>query len=224
MRISVVIPALNEALALPETLHALQGQAGEWELEVVVVDGGSHDATQSIAHAAGLRVLTGACGRSAQMNQGAEAATGEVLLFLHADTVLPSKALQLIANTISEGFLWGHFDVQIQGVSPMLKIVALCMNMRSRLTGITTGDQAIFVTRGAFQSIGGFLHQPLMEDIELSRSLKRLMPPACLHARVTTSGRRWESRGVWRTVLLMWRLRLAYWSGVPVERLASLYQ
>jgi rSAM/selenodomain-associated transferase 2 len=156
------------------------------------------------------------------MNAGAAVAQGEALVFLHADTRLPPDAVALIQAALRER-LWGRFDVRIAGRPPVLKLVALLMNLRSRLTGIATGDQAIFVHREVFTVLGGFLDQPLMEDIALSQQLKRLGPPACLRQRVLTSGRRWESQGPWRTVLLMWRLRFDYWRGVPVAALAARY-
>lgn len=224
MRVSIVIPTLNEAQALPATLHALRGQLGGIAVDVVVVDANSADATQCIARTAGVNVLNAPRGRAVQMNRGAHATRGEVLLFLHADTQLPPDALQQLTHALTKGHLWGRFDVQIVGHAPLLKVVGYCMNMRSRLSGIATGDQAIFVTRAAFTAVAGFPVQPLMEDIALSRQLKRLGKPACLRTRVATSGRRWEARGMWRTIWLMWRLRFAYWRGVSPEQLAALYQ
>jgi rSAM/selenodomain-associated transferase 2 len=157
------------------------------------------------------------------MNAGAALAKGDALLFLHADTELPAQALSVIELALRRR-RWGRFDVALAGRPWMLRLIAAMMNLRSRLTGIATGDQAIFVARAAFGAVGGFPDQPLMEDIELSRRLKRLGPPACLSDRVVTSGRRWENHGVWRTVLLMWRLRFDYWRGVPAERLALRYR
>lgn len=224
MRVSIVIPALNEAAALPGTLQSLQQQMDVQAWEVLVVDGASSDATCTIAQMNGAKVLHAPRGRAVQMNRGAAASAGDVLLFLHADTRLPPDALQQLTQAISSGYSWGRFDVQIQGQSPWLKVVGHGMNVRSRVSGIATGDQAIFVTRAAFNAVGGFPPQPLMEDIALSSQLKRLGRPACLRARLITSGRRWEAHGIWRTILLMWRLRLAYWCGVSPERLATLYQ
>ena len=158
------------------------------------------------------------------MNTGALQATGDVLLFLHADTLLPPDADRLICQALAAGKAWGRFDVRIDGRPRLLRVIAWLMNVRSRWTGIATGDQAIFMTRAAFDAVGGFPVQPLMEDIEMSRRLLRLSRPACLRAHVLTSGRRWESGGVWWTILLMWRLRFAYWRGVAPERLAALYR
>jgi rSAM/selenodomain-associated transferase 2 len=158
------------------------------------------------------------------MNAGAKPAQGDILLFLHADTLLPHDADHLLRDAMAMGALWGRFDVRIAGTPRMLRVVAWCMNARSRWSGIATGDQAMFVRRDVFEHIGGFPEQALMEDIELSKRLCRLMSPACLHARVITSGRRWETRGVWTTLWLMWRLRWRYWRGEAPEQLARAYQ
>ena len=159
------------------------------------------------------------------MNVGAQAATGTLLLFLHADTRLPDGALNQVRSALASGeHDWGRFDVAIEGRSRLFPLIALMMNWRSRLSGIATGDQAIFVRCARFDAVGGFADQPLMEDIELSRRLRRRGRPACLRARVVTSGRRWERHGVWRTVLLMWWLRLLYWMGVSPQRLVQAYR
>jgi rSAM/selenodomain-associated transferase 2 len=188
-----------------------------------VVDGHSQDDTVRKAAPLADAVLTAPAGRARQMNAGAAASQGDVLLFLHADTRLPEGADRLIGAAIGNGAGWGRFDVRIEGKPRMLRVVAALMNARSRLTGIATGDQAIFVRRDVFDRVGGFPDQPLMEDIELSLRLRRLCPPACLRQRVVTSGRRWESRGVWRTIFLMWRLRWRYWRGEPAQALAEAY-
>lgn len=224
MNLSIVIPVLNEADKLPRLLARLVPLRA-CGTEIVVVDGGSDDGSDEHAKRAGVTVIRSARGRARQMNAGAAHANGSALLFLHADTALPPFADQLVTAALHGGkHVWGRFDVAIEGRARMLRVVAALMNGRSRLTGIATGDQAIFVTRAAFDAVGGFPDLPLMEDVELSRRLKALSPPACLRQRVTTSGRRWESRGVWRTIVLMWRLRFAYWRGVPAERLASRYR
>lgn len=222
MRLSVVVPVLNEAGGLPRLLEALSDLD---DTEVIVVDGGSHDSSVELARAAGASVIETPPGRARQMNAGAASSGGAVLLFLHADTRLPDRADQLVRSALADRRrAWGRFDVVIEGRPRILRVVAWMMNARSRLTGIATGDQAIFVTREAFDAVGGFPEQPLMEDIELSRRLLAVSRPACLRQRVHTSGRRWEARGVWRTIGLMWRLRWDYWRGVPAEQLAERYR
>jgi rSAM/selenodomain-associated transferase 2 len=224
MRLSIIVPMLNEATGLPRLLTRLSLLKSQG-CEVLIVDGGSDDGCAELAARAGLQVLTSPRGRARQMNHGAVHAAGNVLLFLHADTVLPEGAIITIHRAMqSSGAVWGRFDVVIDGPHPMLRVVAKLMNLRSRWTGIATGDQAMFVTREAFNGAGGFPDQPLMEAIELSSRLLQLSRPACIDSAVLTSGRRWESRGLWRTILLMWRLRWAYWRGAPADQLAHLYR
>jgi rSAM/selenodomain-associated transferase 2 len=223
-RLSVVLPVLNEANGLGAALQALAPLLARGA-EVIVADGGSSDHSAALARAGGAQVINAPRGRALQMNAGAAQARGAMLLFLHADTRLPADADALITQALAGGScVWGRFDVSITGRPRMLRLIAALMNLRSRLTGIATGDQALFMTRAAFGAVGGFPAQPLMEDIEMSRRLRTLSRPACLRTKVQTSGRRWESRGVWRTVLLMWRLRFAYWRGASTERLAELYR
>lgn len=221
MKMSIIIPVLNEAAILPHTLAALPLRG--FGAEVILVDGGSTDESVALARRAGVRVVTSPPGRARQMNTGAAEARGELLLFLHADTRLPPGALSAVVQALSHRH-WGRFDITLGGRPPLLKLVAALINLRSRLTGIATGDQAIFVRRSSFEAIGGFPVQPLMEDIELSKRLKRLGPPACLWLKAHTSGRRWESRGVFRTIWLMWRLRFAYWRGADPALLARAYR
>ncbi|WP_434223250.1 TIGR04283 family arsenosugar biosynthesis glycosyltransferase [Sinimarinibacterium thermocellulolyticum] len=213
---------LNEAAQLPSLLEHLLPFVRRGT-EVVLVDGGSDDDSVALARAAGFTVLESAPGRARQMNLGARASRGEALLFLHADTRLPADALAAV-DTALRHHVWGRFDVSIAGRSPLLPMVAMLMNLRSRLSGIATGDQAIFMTRRAFDAVGGFPDQPLMEDLAICQSLKRLGRPACLKLRVTTSGRRWDTRGVWRTIALMWWLRWRYWRGASPEALAKAYR
>jgi rSAM/selenodomain-associated transferase 2 len=217
-RLSVVIPALNEAAGIARCLEALAPLRARGH-EVIVADGGSEDRTREIAAPLADRVIAAPRGRARQMNAGADAAAGDALLFLHADTRLPPEADHFIFGALEKKF-WGRFDVEIDSAHPLLHVVAFAMNLRSRLTGIATGDQAIFVRRAQFR---GFPDIPLMEDIAFCKAMKRVSRPACLRARVATSGRRWERDGVLRTVLLMWRLRLSYFLGASSDELARRY-
>jgi len=224
MKLSIVIPTLNEATqlrAILEPLRALQARGHE----VIVVDGGSSDTTTVIAREYAQRVIGSAPGRACQMNAGAAAASGDVVLFLHADTHLPAQADELIAAAlVNEKNMWGRFDVRLSGDYFLLRVVELFMNLRSRMSSIATGDQAMFVRRAAFIQLGGFPDIPLMEDIALCKLLKRRFLPVNLAARVVTSSRRWEQRGIIRTIVLMWRMRLAYALGASPHRLAKLYR
>ena len=262
--LSIIVPVLNEAAALPALLVQLQHLRHQG-CEVLMVDGGSTDTSGALIQAAGLKLVHAPAGRARQMNAGAAQASCQVLLFLHADTELPPgamdcvfEALGLVASSVSQPDVqsdmqsappkgahrghhkpmsslrgevsigphhcWGRFDVHITGQHWMLRPIARLMNLRSRYSGIATGDQAMFMTRAAFEAAGGFPDQPLMEDIELSKRLLQRSRPACVRRCVHTSGRRWETRGVWRTMLLMWRLRWAYWRGVPADVLARAYR
>lgn len=222
-RLSIVMPVLDEARVLSGHLEALQPLRGP-DCELVVVDGGSRDGTIEVARLLSDRVLAAPRGRGSQMNAGARAARGEVLLFLHADTDLPPRALEAVHAALTGGrHAWGRFDLAISGRPPLLRVVARLVSLRSRLTGVATGDQAIFVRRDAFEAAGGFPEIALMEDVALSKALRRITPPACLRLRATTSGRRWETRGVLRTILLMWRLRFLYWLGADPAALARRY-
>jgi rSAM/selenodomain-associated transferase 2 len=222
--LSIIVPVLNEATGIGASLQELAPLRSRG-VEILLVDGGSEDDTTTLAAPHVDSILHTNRGRARQMNAGAMASCGDVLLFLHADTILPYDADQLILKGLqTTQKAWGRFDVQIDGASRMLPVVACLMNLRSRLTGIATGDQAIFVKRDTFFSVGPFPDQYLMEDIELSMKLKRHSSPLCLRDRVTTSGRRWEKFGVWPTIALMWRLRLLYWLGVPANKLAEKYR
>ena len=223
--LSIVIPVLDEASTIEGTLRAL-APLRERGAEVIVADGGSSDSTLPLAEPLADRVLSAPRGRARQMNAGAAVALGDVLLFLHADTQLPAAADVLVQEALARGdVVWGRFDVRIVGRPAMLRVVAAFMNARSRWTGVATGDQGIFVRRQVFASVGGFADQPLMEDIALcKRLLHSVGRPACLRARVSTSGRRWETRGVWRTIFLMWQLRWRYWRGESPHKLAEDYR
>lgn len=223
--LSIVVPVLNEAPQVAARL-ALLAPLRARGVEVVVADGGSHDGTAELARTGADVVVQAARGRAVQMNAGALASRGQRLLFLHADTLLPPDADSLIANALSHGSpppVWGRFDVQIDGQLRGLRMVAAFMNARSRLTGIATGDQGLFMTRAAFDAVGGFPPIALMEDVAMSQRLLKLGRPACLRNKVHTSGRRWEQHGLWRTVVLMWRLRLAYFLGASPDQLALRY-
>ena len=222
-RISIVVPTFNEAQGVAAALAALAPLRARGH-EVIVVDGGSSDGTPVLARDAADRVISAPRGRASQMNAGATLARGDVLVFLHADTYLPEDADTLILRGLAaSGRAWGRFDVRIEGESPFLPVIAFCMNLRSRATGIASGDQAIFVLRDAFERAGRFPSLALMEDVALSRSLKRISPPLCLARKAVTSGRRWERDGVLRTVLLMWWLRLGFFFGASPAHLARFY-
>jgi rSAM/selenodomain-associated transferase 2 len=220
-RLTIVLPVLNEAAIIVGALRALAPLRAR-SAEIIVADGGSSDGTGELAAPYADRVIAAPCGRGAPLNAGAALSSGEAFLFLHADTTLPEDADRLIDAALSVR-AWGRFDLRIAGRHPLLGVVAHMINFRSRMTGIATGDQAIFVTRDAFRAVGGFPNLPLMEDIAISRRLKRLCRPCCIGTPVVTSGRRWEQNGVWRTILLMWRLRLAYYLGAEPSRLAERY-
>ncbi len=222
-RISIILPVLDEAPIIRAALAALQPlrRAGH---EVILLDGGGTDRTPDAAADLADAVLHSPAGRARQMNAGAARATGDILLFLHGDTLLPREADRLVMEGLQRrGCQWGRFDVRLAGRHPLLRLVESLMNLRSRLSGIATGDQAMFMRREAFMAAGGFPDIALMEDIALSRRLKALSPPLCLRTQVVTSSRRWEDHGILRTILLMWRLRLAYFLGADPGALARRY-
>ena len=223
--LSIIIPVLNEAEHITTILAALAPLRARGA-EVIVVDGGSTDHTGQLASPLADRVVQSTRGRAQQMNCGARQAGGDVLLFLHADTLLPDNADHLILTNLYPAcdFHWGRFDVVISGQPVMLGPVGWMINWRSRTFGIATGDQAIFIRHELFRRLGGFPQQALMEDVELCKRLNRHSAPLCLREKVTTSGRRWEKRGVWPTILLMWRLRFLYWIGVSSDQLAREYR
>jgi rSAM/selenodomain-associated transferase 2 len=222
MKLSIVIPVLNEAAEIEAALRGLAPYRKRG-VEVIVADGGGRDGTADLARPLVDYVITAPRGRASQMNAGAAAAHGDVFLFLHADTRLPENAdSHVLGGLARPGKAWGRFDVRIDG-GGMLRLVSLAMNWRSRLTGIATGDQAMFVTRAAFEAVGGFPSIALMEDVALSARLKRIGRPLALRALVTTSPRRWRKHGTLRTMLLMWRLRLRFFFGADPAKLARPY-
>ena len=223
MHLSIIIPTLNEAANVVGTLRDLSPmrQAG---IEVVLVDGGSTDDTIASAAALADKMVETAQGRAVQMNAGARIAAGDVYWFVHADTRVPRESARYLLDGLASGQVWGRFDIRLSGRSPLLRLVERMMNLRSRLTGIATGDQGIFVTRKAFDAVGGYAEIPLMEDIDLSKRLGSLSRPLCLKSpKLITSSRRWEEKGLVRTILLMWRLRMAYALGADPSRLAREY-
>lgn len=222
--LSVIVPVWHEAESIQTTLRPLAPlrDAGH---EVIVVDGGSDDGTVTKAEPLCDRVLVSGRGRALQMNEGASVARGNVLLFLHADTQLPDSALDRLSRFHHDGERhWGRFDVRLSGRRPLFRVIAWLMNHRSQLTGIATGDQAMFVKRSTFEALGGFEPIPLMEDVELSSRLKLVSRPYCIHAPVVTDSRRWEQQGAWHTIWLMWKLRWRYWRGESPESLAAMYR
>ena len=220
--LSIIIPVYNEASSIQ---HFLRTLVRNKKTEVILVDGGSTDDTLRLATPLVDQALLSPCkGRAAQMNYGASKASGDVLLFLHADTELPENYFSLIDQVRQEGkHLWGRFDVCLSGKAFMFRVIAFMMNQRSRLTGIATGDQAIFVKHRTFTEVGGFENIPLMEDIAFSRTMKQLSRPACIRQKLQTSSRRWEKQGIWKTIFLMWRLRLTYFFNASPQELAKKY-
>ena len=221
MRISVILPVLNEEKTISRTLAAVMALHPH---EIIVVDGGSADRTRRICVEAGAKVLMTGPGRARQMNRGALDASGDVLLFLHADTRLPASALRDIAAALNDArYVGGRFDVELDSDRWLLKVVGFMISLRSRLSNVGTGDQAIFVRREILAELGGFPDMPLMEDIAFCRMLRRAGKVACLRSKVVTSARRWEAGGVWRTIFKMWTLKLLYLAGVPPARLKRFY-
>jgi rSAM/selenodomain-associated transferase 2 len=224
MKISIIIPTLNEAGHIRECLERLQSFRARGH-EVIVADGGSEDHTlDSVNGLADIRI-TAPRGRALQMNAGARQAGGDVFVFLHADTWLPENADQILVSRLENlNHCWGRFDIRLSGHNPLFRIIERFMNIRTRLTGINTGDHAIFISRDLFNDIGGFKEIPLMEDIELSKRLKKIVQPVCLPQKVISSSRRWEGGGIIRTILMMWLLRLRYYLGSSPEKLVAYYE
>ena len=221
LQISIVIPVLNEAEHLSAKLLALQVLRDRCQL--IVVDGGSDDSSPTLAEPLVDKLILSSRGRGRQMNAGAAQANAEILLFLHADTRLPEQAIHWIIQALAQGYQWGRFDVAFDSPKPVFKLIAFMMNQRSRLTGMATGDQALFMTRAAFTAVGGFPEIALMEDIAISRQLKKIGKPACIKDKVITAARRWQQHGIGKTIVLMWWLRLAYFLGADPDDLAERY-
>ncbi|MCI0399699.1 MAG: TIGR04283 family arsenosugar biosynthesis glycosyltransferase [Gammaproteobacteria bacterium] len=222
-RLSVIIPTLNQADEISGMLCPLQSLRARHH-EVIVVDGGSDDGMRDAARGLADSVILGTRGRGRQMNAGAALATGEILIFLHADTRLPEGVDRFLPLAMAESARdWGRFDVRLSGSHRIFRLIESLMNLRSRLTGIATGDQAIFIRRHLFTQIGGFPEIDLMEDIAISHVLKCHGRPLCLRQRVVTSSRRWEQYGIFRTIIKMWYLRLAYMLGADPSDLAEQY-
>lgn len=222
MRISVIVPCLNEAAICVRRLQALQALRRNGH-ELILVDGGSDDGTPGLARPLVDRFMVSPPGRASQMNLGAGAATGDLLWFLHLDSRLPDGAVPQVLNAARTGAVWGCFDVRLSGSQPMFRLVERMMNLRSRMTGMVTGDQGMFVRRELFEQVGGFPEVALMEDLAISKRLKRIVRPARLGSPIVTSSRRWERDGVWRTIALMWFLRSAYRLGADPDWLARCY-
>lgn len=224
LSLSIIVPLFNEIEGLPALLAHLQLFKNKG-VEVVLVDGGSADGTVDAVKQAGFTMIHSDKGRGTQMNAGVKYATGDVFLFLHADTLLPNNADKLIEQAAgSEELVWGRFNVQLDSNKVTFSVISFFINWRSSLTGIATGDQAIFINRVLWDSVGGFPQQMLMEDIEICKRLKNKAQPVCFKEKVITSARRWHKYGVWQTIFLMWRLRWLYWRGVSAEKLAEYYQ
>ena len=231
--VSIIIPIRNEADNLPH-LFANINSLNPMPQQVILVDGGSKDNSINITQryieelmldnksAINWQMVESIAGRAAQMNAGAALATSDVLLFLHADTQLPIDAISEVAAAMQKSE-WGRFDVQLDSRQPMLWMVSIMINWRSRLSDIATGDQAIFIKRALFKQVGGYPNQALMEDIELCKRLKGITKPVCLKSKVMTSARRWQQHGTWRTIILMWQLRFDYWRGVSADDIRQRY-
>ena len=222
MKLSIIIPVLNDAAALSATLASLQELQAAGH-EIIVVDGGSHDDSLAVATSLADQAATAAAGRARQMNAGAGMASGDVLWFVHADSRINAANRSSLLSALNEGASWGWFDVELSGHQAGLRWVEKLMNRRARLTNIATGDQALFVRRKLFDAVGGFPVIELMEDVAISRRLKNSATPVVLTPALQTSSRRWESHGILRTIMLMWTLRLAYFLGASPRLLVRLY-
>ena len=223
MKISIVIPTLNEAKDIQKTLALLQ-PLRERGHEIIISDGGSTDNTTKLAASLADKIISSAKSRASQMNTGAKKASGDILWFLHADTFIPENSDIIIRNHLqNSNKVWGRFNIRLSGQHFLFRIIERMVNLRSKLTGIATGDQGIFIRQEYFKKLNGFSEIPLMEDIEISTRLKSFSSPICLTQKLITSSRRWEKHGILKTVFLMWQLRLAYFMGTSANKLARKY-
>lgn len=222
MLISIIIPVLNEEASIKKLLQQLQTYRQQGH-EVIVVDGGSTDNTVSISKSLSDKVIVSSSGRAIQMNKGAAQSNNEILWFLHADTLIPDNAIEHIHQALNIKS-WGRFNVRLSGTNILFRLIESMMNLRSCVTGIATGDQGIFINKVIFNKVDGFPNIPLMEDIKISKNMKKISRPACVKEKLITSSRRWEKNGVLSTVLLMWKLRFLFWLGVNVDKLAKQYK
>ena len=222
MFVSIIIPVLNEEDSIKSLLEQLQGYRKQGH-EVIVVDGGSIDKTISISELLSDKVLTSPSGRAVQMNIGASQAQHDALWFLHADTITADNAIEDLQQALTSHD-WGRFNIKLSGENILFRVIERMINLRSCFSGIATGDQGIFVKRSLFELVNGYSELPLMEDISLSKKLKKVSKPVCLKDKLTTSSRRWEKYGILSTIFLMWKLRFLYWLGVSADKLAAQYK
>ena len=223
VKLSIVIPTLNESDQIEQCLNNLQPLRHRGH-EIIVVDGGSNDNTVPLASSLCDRIIQSERSRSIQMNAGSASASGQCILFLHADTDLPEDVVDIFSKIINIENVWGRFDIQLSGQSWMFRIIETCMNIRSRATGIATGDQVIFVGKELFSKVNGFPEIALMEDVAISKLLIKFSKPICFTEKVVSSSRRWKENGIIKTIIKMWIIRLLYYFQFDTERLAKLYQ
>ena len=223
MLVSIIIPAYNEEKNIREMLQRLQDFRAKGN-EIIIADAGSHDNTTEIVRPLADKIIRCKKGRALQMNTAAKQARFDIFWFLHADTLVPADALELINSALQNNYEWGRFNIRLSGNALFFRIIENMINLRSRLTGIATGDQGIFVKRTSFYAVQGYKNIPLMEDIDISKKLKKISSPACLKQRLITSSRRWEEHGIIKTIILMWQLRLLYFLGVSADKLATKYR
>ena len=223
LKLSIIVPVLNEAQFLSRQHNLFKSLLREGH-EIIIVDGGSEDKSVLIARSVDCETFITKASRGYQLHFGAMKSKNDTLLFMHADTLLPESATALISNVLTRSKKhWGRFDVSFNNSNLIFSIIAWFMNKRSCLTGVVTGDHAIFVNRDIYIRSGGFEDIPIMEDIEISKRLKKFSMPICLHDKVITSSRKWEAQGIIRTILKMWILRLLYFCGIPPRKLERLY-